>query len=124
MKFIFKIIILLYCTTVFRNVIVYASFEINKEQIISELCVEKNFKVNECQGQCHLNKVLNEVNDNEEEENPKNKRIKNIELEENIIPNQFSITFPPLLQKHHSLPPFITNELKVDLEIASPPPKV
>lgn len=104
--------------------IVFASFEINKEKIVAELCVEKDLVVNECQGQCHLNKVLNEVNDNNEQDDQNNNRSKNIELEENVIPYLLKLTLPIAHKKNNQLPPFIRTITQVDLDISSPPPKV
>jgi len=48
----------------------YIDFELNREYIIKTLCVERDKKVNTCQGQCHLNKQI-EKNSSQEEEKQK-----------------------------------------------------
>ena len=40
------------------NIYVVSDFVKNKDQIVKSLCIQKDFKVNTCQGKCHLQKEL------------------------------------------------------------------
>lgn len=40
------------------NIYVVSDFVKNKDQIINSLCVQKEFKINTCQGKCHLKNQL------------------------------------------------------------------
>ena len=46
---------------IIRDLAVYISFKLNQQYIVENLCVEKDLKVNTCNGSCDLTKQLLEV---------------------------------------------------------------
>ena len=51
----------------FGNIIIYAKFKINQDEIIKTICVQRNSPSNTCQGHCALKKSLKELEANEKE---------------------------------------------------------
>jgi hypothetical protein len=51
----------------FGNIIIYAKFKINQDEIIKTICVQRNSPSNTCQGHCALKKSLKELENNEKE---------------------------------------------------------
>lgn len=51
------------------------SFQLNKKEIVEELCVQRNEVENTCQGSCHLSKQIKEVDAPAEQEKPQELRI-------------------------------------------------
>lgn len=66
----------------FGKYIVIAGFELNKEDIVKELCVQKEKPNNCCQGSCHLKKELEKQG--ETGANSQNQQKVKIEQEQNI----------------------------------------
>ena len=64
------ILLFVYLSLWLKPLYPFLEFKINKEYIIKVLCIERDKKVNTCQGQCHLN---NEIKKNtNQDENQKN----------------------------------------------------
>lgn len=106
-----------------RNAIVSIAFQANKEAIVAEFCVQKDFVKNTCQGQCHLRDVLESVN--EEEDDSERTSSFNFQVEENIIPNQN--VFVALKEEHSAkitFPSYSEGLLLFTPEFNPPPPKV
>lgn len=76
----------------FGKYIVLASFEINKEYIVKELCVQKEEPDNCCQGSCHLKKELEKQDD--ANTNSQNQQKVKFEQEQNI---QTFLKFYPII---------------------------
>ena len=51
----------------FGNILIYAKFKINQDEIIKTICVQRNSPSNTCQGHCALKKSLRELEQNEKE---------------------------------------------------------
>lgn len=51
----------------FGNIIIYAKFKINQDEIIKTICVQRDLPSNTCQGHCALKKSLKELENNEKE---------------------------------------------------------
>ena len=49
----------------FGNLILFAKFKINQNEIAKNLCVQKTVSNNGCQGHCQLRKSLKKLEDNE-----------------------------------------------------------
>lgn len=94
----------------------YASFEIQKEFIVSEICIEKDKKVNTCQGRCHLNKVLDEIN-NESSDKDRSSNIQFEELEESILLNSWK----PLFKFRHQKTKFPMENIREISAFSVPP---
>ncbi|MGQ7944873.1 hypothetical protein [Flavobacterium sp. WC2509] len=51
------------------NMIVYANFKINQDEISKTICVQKKLEFNTCNGRCELQKSLKQFEDNEKKMN-------------------------------------------------------
>ena len=54
------ILLVIYLSIWLKPLFPYIDFELNRDYIIKTLCVERDKKVNTCQGNCHLNKEIEE----------------------------------------------------------------
>jgi hypothetical protein len=54
-KAISLILIFTYLAVNFQPALKYFAFIVNQKFIVNNLCVEKDFKINSCQGSCYLN---------------------------------------------------------------------
>lgn len=52
----------------FGNIIIYASFKINQNEIAKTICIQRKVKNNDCNGGCELRKSLKKFEDNEKRE--------------------------------------------------------
>ena len=50
------------------SLVVCIDFEINKEEIIENLCLQRNMKNNTCNGQCYLSKQLQKAAEKDKKE--------------------------------------------------------
>ncbi|MBC7438552.1 MAG: hypothetical protein H7250_01010 [Flavobacterium sp.] len=50
------------------NVFVYLNFKVHQEEIAKTLCVQREMKVNKCNGQCFLSKQLKKEAEKEKQE--------------------------------------------------------
>lgn len=96
-------------------------FESNKEEIVSEICVEKDLEVNTCQGNCHLMKLLEEDQSDDNEEGT----IKlQFELEENIIPEEYSHDLAVFVEKTQISQEYLAGLIQPFYPSDFPPPRV
>lgn len=51
----------------FGNIIVYAKFKINQDEIAKTICIQRKVANNTCNGRCELRKSLKKFADNEKE---------------------------------------------------------
>ena len=51
----------------FGNIIIYAKFKIDQDEIVKTICVQRKLPTNTCQGHCALKKSLKELENNEKE---------------------------------------------------------
>jgi plasmid maintenance system antidote protein VapI len=51
----------------FGNIIVYAKFKINQDEIAKTICIQRKLAKNTCNGRCELQKSLKKFADNEKE---------------------------------------------------------
>jgi plasmid maintenance system antidote protein VapI len=51
----------------FGNIIVYAKFKINQDEIAKTICIQRKIANNTCNGRCELQKSLKKFADNEKE---------------------------------------------------------
>lgn len=76
------IILVLY---IFRPILPYIDYAINKDYIAKNLCIKKDIPNNCCQGKCHLNKQIKKVEEtNKTKDNNTNKKIQSKEVNEFI----------------------------------------
>jgi len=54
------ILLVVYLSIWLKPLFPYIDFELNRDYIIKTLCVERDKEVNTCQGNCHLNKEIEE----------------------------------------------------------------
>ena len=112
--------LLLYTSLVLRVVFPLASYALNFNYIVKELCKEKDNPENMCLGKCHLTKEIQKQVDHEDDSN------KLIVLENIKVPHLLSNKF-----KFHSTPNLSlefndersTKIIKLILKPAIPPPK-
>lgn len=50
------------------NVFIYMNFKANQDQIAKNLCIQKEMKVNKCNGHCYLSKQLKKAAEKEKKE--------------------------------------------------------
>lgn len=53
----------------FGNLIIYANFKINQDEIAKTICIQKKVANNNCNGRCELRKTLKQFDDNEKKMN-------------------------------------------------------
>ncbi len=102
------------------KLIILINFQINKEYISKNLCVQKNIKGNCCKGSCHLKKELKE--DDKKQENPtsslKDKNETQLFYQTinafKIYSSNFELT---------GLTPYIDKYSSITIDIIAPPPK-
>jgi predicted phage-related endonuclease len=51
----------------FGNIIIYAKFKINQDEIAKTICIQRKIANNTCNGNCELKKSLKQFDDNEKE---------------------------------------------------------
>lgn len=123
MRWTFKIMLFIYCFSVMRNAIVSIVFQANKEAIVAEFCVQKDYVKNTCQGQCHLRESLEAMNDEESDDGKS--RPFNFQAEENIIPQTtFALNHSFVGTEAILFPFFKEGTLSFSQEFNPPPPKV
>jgi hypothetical protein len=49
----------------FGNIIIYANFKINQDEIAKTICIQRKVANNTCNGQCELRKTLKKYDENE-----------------------------------------------------------
>ncbi len=49
----------------FGNIIIYANFKINQDEIAQTICIQRKMLNNSCNGRCELQKSLKQFDDNE-----------------------------------------------------------
>lgn len=122
MRWVSKILLILYVVAAFKNGAILVFFEMNREEIVAEKCVERKLEVNTCQGKCHLKAMLEEV-DKESQDEEQTFTFK-YEVEDNVIPALLSLSID---QKQFTRVNFPENPIGL-VEVYdfpdSPPPKV
>jgi len=108
---------------IFRYEIPYLQYDIFKDYIAKNLCVNKDKKDNCCQGKCFLNKQIKLTNENNTaNENNNSKKLLNSEVKEFlsshiIIPNAAEKTVSP----QHFIEIFIISKIASSVFV---PPKL
>ena len=69
-QFIALIAILSFITLGFRETLIVSFYEMNKEYITKNFCVNKDKPEMECDGKCHMKKMLKKSKDKQEESFP------------------------------------------------------
>src|SRR5690606_1912573 len=62
------VLIISVITANFSKLFVYASFELNKRYIATELCENRDNPVMQCEGQCYLSKKLAQAHENDKQQ--------------------------------------------------------
>lgn len=76
----------------FGNLIIYAKFKINQDEIIKTICVQRNLPQNTCQGHCALKKSLKQLEENEKEmQNNLKEKTELVYIQNPIETTSFSI---------------------------------
>ena len=69
MKLVYSILIsFLILLQSFSNVIIYLNFKINQEAIAKTLCIQREMKINKCNGNCYLSKQLKKEAEKEKQQ--------------------------------------------------------
>jgi hypothetical protein len=84
--------------------LVYLEFELRKEYIVNNICVEKEFEVNNCKGSCHVMRMI-EWTETQNEQSQ----------EKEVIP--FNFIFYLISIPEYSLNPFNETEKKSTREL-------
>lgn len=102
------LLVLLYVVAIGKPVFPILGYWMNKDYIIQNLCIQKDFEENECQGQCHLEEEVSKAQDDNADDIPVAKLLKiDLEyyccLEQSVsiraihfseLPRYFSFDFP------------------------------
>ena len=93
--YIHLVILILY---IFRPVLPYIEYAVNKEYIAKYLCVNRDKPHSCCAGKCYLEKQIRKSMDpNDSKDNNTNKKIQNEEVKEFLITN---VTNPELFETY------------------------
>lgn len=74
----------------FSRLLVYASFEINRDYIAAALCENKDKPWLHCEGKCYLTKKLRQVE--EKEKSQERQQQKNL-IQDAFLPQKFNVLF-------------------------------
>jgi len=85
----------------------YIDYELNREYIVSTLCIERDKEVNTCQGQCHLNKEI-EKNTSQDEEKQQGVLVRALE-NDTFYPTTFFFDPPQTRMVGSKLCMYISN---------------
>lgn len=128
MKLKYQIGALFFVIVLLLNIIlpsyILISFELNKEYIVENLCIEKDKEVNTCQGSCHLNKELEKItpaSDDESNNQAPNLKESNINFFFAEMVSKSSFEFLFLIQNEY--PSINFNTLKGVHNLCFKPPK-
>ena len=78
----------------FGDVIVYAKFKVNQDEIAKTICVQRKLVLNTCNGRCELQKSLKKFEDNEKQMQNNLKEKLELVYIQNTLENNFSIVAP------------------------------
>lgn len=76
-KIVVVILSILVLVGVFPQTFDYVFFRLNQSSIVRTLCIQKDEKINTCQGRCHLKKMMTESEDSKLPYQPKEKDQQN-----------------------------------------------
>jgi hypothetical protein len=62
-KTITLLLLFVYSAVIFQPAFKYAAFKINQQFIVKNICVQKDYEENFCQGGCYLKQEMNEANE-------------------------------------------------------------
>lgn len=77
-------------------------FELDREYIAKNLCVQKNKKNNTCKGTCHLKKKLEADEEKQDSSTSNQKELKEFQICQNHFTVDFSLTAQELQKFEHS----------------------
>jgi thioredoxin-related protein len=78
----------------FGNMLVYAKFKANQDEISQTICVQRKLVLNTCNGRCELQKSLKKFEDNEKQMQNNLKEKLELVYIQNTLENNFSIVVP------------------------------
>jgi hypothetical protein len=81
----------------FREGLVYAVFELNRDYIVNYVCQERESEYNCCQGACYLNDKLEEVNGTDQDKDMLRFFEKGVDLYVAGVTSGYLYTFPDIL---------------------------
>lgn len=76
------------------NVFVYINFKIHQEEIVKNLCIQRDMKVNNCNGQCFLSKQLKKAADKEKKDAENLREKQELVYTFSISENKQNFSFP------------------------------
>jgi len=102
------ILVLSVITANFSKLFIYASFELNKHYIVSELCENRDKPLMHCEGQCYLSKKLEQAHKKEKNQQQESQRyhfqeaciteklvwVSQVQLLKMDIPHEISFRLP------------------------------
>jgi hypothetical protein len=101
-------------------VTVYIDFKLNQDYIAEFLCVNKNRDDIKCNGQCHLNLKLNDVDQKSSDETPKEltqNQVSYIFVKQNILP----LTSPDIKKADSPMQECVGYSFAYSTELLKPP---
>lgn len=102
------------------KVTVYIDFKLNQDYIAEFLCVNKNRDDIKCNGQCHLNLKLNDVDQKSSDETPKEltqNQVSYIFVKQNILP----LTSPDIKKADSPMQECVGYSFAYSTELLKPP---
>lgn len=104
----------------FGNIIIYAKFKINQDEIAKTICIQRKIANNTCNGNCELKKSLKKFDDNEKEMQNNLKEKLELVYIQNILETAFPIkAFTFSIRKNYF--PFDKKPIAVVLSNFRPP---
>lgn len=104
------------------NFFIYMNFKVNQEEIAKNLCIQKDMKVNKCNGHCFLSKQLKKAAEKEKKENENLKEKQELVYISSNIEHSLKINF--LTEKSKHLTSYRCDKPKSNLVGIFRPPQV
>lgn len=104
----------------FGNIIIYAKFKINQDEISKTICVQRKAANNSCNGRCELRKSLKQFDDNEKKmDNLLKEKVELVYVQNQPILN---LDFFPIIESNEKQFPLLNKKtISVVLSNFRPP---
>jgi hypothetical protein len=104
----------------FSNVIIYLNFKANQDEITKTLCIQREMKVNKCNGNCYLSKQLKKEAEKEKQESS------NLKEKQELVYTQTTLeyNFTPIVaieKKRMTVSPYCEKPKSIIFSIFHPP---
>ncbi len=125
-RFYSAILLLAFVYSIIRPAIPLIEYQVYKEYIAEELCINKDVPEVHCDGKCHLKKEIEKVNKEEQDTSPTAPSKPQLKIEEYnyLYDSKESIKIAALLSKLEAhVSKYVNLYSDIELDLDSPPPK-